>query len=161
MGPDSPDCHIASHMSFGINRYRFPGWDLGYLKSQRSFMANLNWYQTTQWANFPTLGEIYSDTYQLIIKDDKYEIEFRIGDNRTLGLLFVSVKSTFDYAYQGELNYCLGQFNFNTHAMKFAEFALSHFIETQNWGVCPSFEAVDMFDGVPHTLGGDEIVREH
>jgi hypothetical protein len=54
----------------------------------------------------------------------------------------------------------MGQFHTNKGAKLFAQFALNHFIETETWSVCPSFEAVDYIDGDPHTLGGDEIVSE-
>jgi hypothetical protein len=121
----------------------------------------LQWDQTTQWANFPELGYIYTQTVT-VEDDDKYsyQVAFHVSDVlRRLGMLFVEVKTIHETDSQ-TLNYCLGEFNTNKGAMKFAQFALDNFIEHKNWAVCPSFKYVDWVGGDPYDLAGDEIVCE-
>ena len=116
----------------------------------------LTWDQTTQWASEPEIGSIYTQAIKVEIYDRIYNVEFHVGDGRTLGLLFCTVSSDDWYT----LHYCFGQFHRNEHAKKFAQFALEHFAETENWGIVPSFQPIDWIDGEPNTLGGDEIVSE-
>ena len=125
----------------------------------------LQWDQTTQWANFPELGYIYTRT--VTVEDDdqySYKVAFHVSDvSRRLGMLFVEVKTIYltDTTFNPPtLNYCLGEFNTNKGAMKFAQFALDNFIEHKNWAVCPSFKYVDWIDGDPYDLTGNEIVCE-
>ncbi len=59
-----------------------------------------------------------------------------------------------------ECNYYLGQFKTNGGAMKFAEFALKNFIETETWDVVGNFEPIDYIDGVPYFLDGTEVVSD-
>jgi hypothetical protein len=54
----------------------------------------------------------------------------------------------------------MGQFYTNEGAMKFAQFALDHFAETENWAVCGGFQYVDIIDGEYVTLDGEELVSE-
>jgi len=106
-------------------------------------------------------GYIYSVEGNFLTVDGyRYVVSFDVGDGRVLGLLFVTVLSVDPHGYSHTLNYCLGQFYNNQGAIKFAQFALNHFIETETWSVCPSFEPITYMDGNPHTLGGDEIVSE-
>jgi len=121
----------------------------------------LNWINGTQWANFPELGSIYTDSVRIYSIDEAYyDVRFSVEDGRRLGLLFVEVASHDCDGYAYTRSYCLGQFHKNDGAIKFAQFALNHFIETETWSVCPSFQAVDYIEGDPHTLAGDEIVSE-
>ena len=121
----------------------------------------LQWDQTTQWANFPELGYIYTQTVTVEDTDGySYQVAFHVSDvSRRLGMLFVEVKTIHETDSQ-TLNYCLGEFNTNKGAMKFAQFALDNFIEHKNWAVCPSFKYVDWVAGDPYDLAGDEIVCE-
>jgi hypothetical protein len=121
----------------------------------------LSWINGTQWDNFPELGSIYTHSVRIYSLDEGYyNVSFSVGDGRRMGLLFVEVESHDCDGYAHTLNYCLGQFYNNQGAIKFAQFALNHFIETETWSVCPSFEYVDYIDGEPYTLAGDEIVSE-
>ncbi len=121
----------------------------------------LTWNNGTQWDSFPELGQIYSDSVKIHRLDEGYfRVSFYVGEGRRIGMLFVEVESHDCDGYSHTLHYCLGQFYKNEGAMKFAKFALEHFIETETWSVCPSFEAIEYIDGEPHTLGGDEIVSE-
>jgi hypothetical protein len=122
----------------------------------------LNWVNGTQWENFPELGSIYTDQVSFHTVDNhyRYNLSFFVNDGRQLGLLFVDLESQDCDGYSENRRYCLGQFYTNTGAIKFAKFALAHFIETETWSVCPSFQYVDMIDGDPFTLAGDEIVSE-
>lgn len=122
---------------------------------------NLNWVNGTQWENFPEIGSIYSEEVTFYTVDGyRYNVSFLVNDGRQLGLLFVDVEQEDPQGYSQTLRYCLGQFYNNPGAIKFAKFALDHFIETETWSVCPSFQYVDMIDGEPFTLAGDEIVSE-
>jgi hypothetical protein len=104
-------------------------------------------------------GYIYTQEVTFYTVDNyRYVVSFNVDDGRRLGLLFATVEQKDPQGYSHTLNYCLGQFYNNQGAIKFAQFALNHFIETETWSVCPSFECVDYIDGDPHTLGGDEIV---
>jgi hypothetical protein len=121
----------------------------------------LDWQNGTQWANFPELGDIYTDEVTFYTVDGyRYDVSFDVGSGRRLGVLFVTVDQQDPHGYNQTMHYCLGQFYNNQGAMLFAQFALNHFIETETWSVCPSFQAVDYIEGEPHTLGGDEIVSE-
>jgi hypothetical protein len=121
----------------------------------------LNWQNGTQWSQFPELGSIYSDQVTFYTVDGyRYNVSFLVNDGRQLGLLFVDVEQEDPQGFNQTLRYSLGQFYSNDGAIKFAQFALDHFIETETWSVCPSFQYVDMIDGEPYTLAGDEIVSE-
>lgn len=121
----------------------------------------LEWENGTQWANPPELGSIYTQSYKVLSDyEGHYNLSFTVCDGRRIGLLFVTVESYDCDGYAHSRDYCLGQFHTNAGAIKFAQFAFEHFIETETWSVCPSFEAVDYIDGDPHTLAGDEIVSE-
>jgi hypothetical protein len=121
----------------------------------------LNWQNGTQWSQFPELGSIYSDQVTFYTVDGyRYNVSFLVNDGRQLGLLFVDVEQEDPQGYNQTLRYSLGQFYSNDGAIKFAQFALDHFIDTETWSVCPSFQYVDMIDGDPFTLAGDEIVSE-
>jgi hypothetical protein len=122
----------------------------------------LQWENGTQWENFPELGSIHSHEVAFFTVDNtyQYKVSFRVNDGRQLGLLFVDIKSQDCDGYGENRRYCLGQFYTNTGAIKFAQFALEHFYSAENWAVCPSFQYVDMIDGDPFTLAGDEIVSE-
>jgi hypothetical protein len=120
----------------------------------------LEW-SATRGDTIPELGYIYTDEVTFYTVDGyRYDVSFHVGDGRRLGVLFVTVDQQDPQGYNQTMHYCLGQFYNNQGAIKFAKFALNHFIDTETWSVCPSFEAVDYIDGEPHTLGGDEIVSE-
>ena len=122
----------------------------------------LNWEAYSSWP--PTddeIGGIYTDYVHFhAIGGYKFEVSFRIGEGRQLGLLFAVVIMTNDQGDDNRMHYCMGQFHKNSGAKLFAQFAMNHFIETESWSVCPSFEPVDYIDGEPCTLGGDEILSE-
>jgi hypothetical protein len=122
----------------------------------------LQWENGSRWDSFPELGTIYTDQVSFHTVDNhyQYKVSFLVNDGRQLGLLFVDIESQDCDGYGETRRYCLGQFYTNTGAIKFAQFALDHFIETETWSVCPSFQYVDMIDGDPFTLAGDEIVSE-
>ena len=122
---------------------------------------NLVWDAYWSFDGMPELGGIYSNcvrVYQL--EDWQFEVSFRMGEGRTLGVLFCQVVSSQAGKFVGKLQYSFGQFYTNEGAIKFAKFALANFIETEKWDVCPSFCAIDYIDGEPYTLTGDEIVSE-
>jgi hypothetical protein len=126
-----------------------------------SAAATLQWENGTQWENFPELGSIYTQEYKVSNDDEGfYRVSFTVEDGRRTGLLFVDVESHDCDGYAHTTHYCLGQFHTNQGAIKFAQFAFEHFIETETWSVCPSFEPVDYIDGEPYTLRGEEIVSE-
>lgn len=122
----------------------------------------LQWESYSQWGVKPDeIGGIYSKDVKFYTCDGyRYCISFRVGEWRTLGILFVEVKQKDPNGYTSTLNYSLGQFHNNAGAIKFAQFALHHFIETETWSVCPSFQAVEYIGSDPYTLAGDEIVSE-
>ena len=122
----------------------------------------LTWESYSQWAPADNeIGGIYSNyVHFYAVGDVKFEVGFRVGEGRQLGLLFVTVVMSESGQFVNKIHYCLGQFYRNNGAKLFAQFALSHFIETETWSVCPSFQAVDYIDGDPYTLAGDEIVSE-
>ena len=121
----------------------------------------LNWINGSRWDSFPELGTIYTDQVTFYTVDGyRYSVSFLVNDGRQLGLLFVDVEQTDCDGYSQTLRYSLGQFYNNDGAIKFSKFALAHFIETETWSVCPGFQYVDMIDGEPYTLAGDEIVSE-
>lgn len=106
-------------------------------------------------------GGIYTQKIKIYaVGDYIFEVEFRVGEHRTLGILFCKVTTIDNYNNVSELNYSFGEFMTNKGAKLFSQFALNHFIETENWAVCPCFEPVDYFDGDPFTLAGDEIVSD-
>jgi hypothetical protein len=122
----------------------------------------LSWDSYSSWApNDNEVGGIYTDSVHFDTVDDyHFAVSFRVGEGRQLGLLFAEVVMVYPNRIDtGKLHYCMGQFHTNKGAKLFAQFALNHFIETETWSVCPSFEAVDYIDGDPHTLAG-EIVSE-
>jgi hypothetical protein len=122
---------------------------------------NLSWDCYSSWMpKDDEIGGIYTDSVHFDTVDDyHFAVSFRIGEGRQLGLLFAEVVMIYPNRIDtSKLHYCMGQFNTNKGAKLFAQFALNHFIETETWSVCPSFECVDYIDGDPHTLGGDEIV---
>ncbi len=123
----------------------------------------LSWDCYYQWAPKDNdLGGIYTDSVHFDTVDDyHFAVSFRVGEGRQLGLLFAEVVMVYPNRIDtSKLHYCMGQFYNNQGAIKFSQFALNHFIETETWSVCPSFQAVDYTDGEPHTLAGDEIVSE-
>lgn len=118
----------------------------------------LNWQQLGN--RNQALGNIYTQDVVIRTLDDcSYTVSFDVGDGRQLGLLFVKVKFQEGH-YINTLNYCLGQFRMNKGAKLFAQFALSNFVNTETWDVCPSFEPIDWIDGFPHALDGTEIVSD-
>ena len=122
---------------------------------------NLSWDCYSQWGE-PELGGIYTDCVHFDTVDDyHFAVSFRVGDGRQLGLLFAEVVMIYPNRIDtSKLHYCMGQFNTNNGAKLFAQFALNHFIETETWSVCPSFECVDYIDGDPYGQTGDEIVSD-
>jgi hypothetical protein len=123
--------------------------------------TELSWDAYWQWDGEPELGGIYTDTVSIWTEDKyRFDLSFRVGEGRTHGILFGEVVTTNPQFEMTKLHYCFGQFYTNNGAKLFAQFALNHFIETETWSVCPSFEAVDYIDGDPFTLSGDEIVSE-
>ena len=106
-------------------------------------------------------GGIYTQKVKIYaVGDYTFEVEFRVGEYRTLGILFCKVTTIDNYNNVSELNYSFGEFMTNKGAKLFAQFALNRFIESEKWDVCPSFQAVDYINGDPYTLAGDEIVSE-
>lgn len=121
---------------------------------------NLSWDCYSQWGE-PELGGIYTDTVNFYaVGDYQFAVSFRVGDGRTLGILFCEVVITEPDRYITKRHYAFGQFRTNNGAKLFAQFALNNFIETENWAVCPSFEPLDYIDGTPYTISGDEIVSD-
>ena len=122
----------------------------------------LSWDCYSSWMPKDTeIGGIYSNYVHFhAVGDYKFEVSFRIGEGRQLGLLFCEVNVTEPDSYVTKRHYCFGQFHTNKGAKLFAQFALNHFIETETWSVCPSFECVDYIDGEPYNLSGEEIVSE-
>ena len=122
----------------------------------------LSWDCYSQWMpKDDEIGGIYTDYVHFwAVGNYKFEVAFRVGEGRTLGILFAEVNVTDPEFYTHKRHYAFGQFHTNKGAKLFAQFALNHFIETETWSVCPSFECVDYLNGDPHTLGGDEIVSE-
>ena len=132
----------------------------GVLTSMESTTV-LTWRSYGSDSNEPKLGGIYSDTVRIHTDYDQYsfKVSFRLGEKgRDLGILFCTVKTYEDNNFVGEMNYCAGEFRTNEGAKLFSQFALNHFIETETWAVCPSFEPVDYIDGTPYFLNGDEVV---
>jgi hypothetical protein len=123
----------------------------------------LNWEAYSTWPPADDdIGGIYTDCVHFYaVGGYKFEVSFRIGEGRQQGLLFCEVVMVYPNRIDtNKLHYCMGQFYKNSGAKLFAQFALNHFIETETWSVCPSFQPVDYIDGEPCTLGGDEIVSE-
>jgi hypothetical protein len=122
---------------------------------------NVTWDAYWSYSGMPELGGIYSDSVRIETPDGYiFDVQFRVGDHRVLGILFVKVTVTDPNGYCDHRHYSLGQFYTNAGAIKFSKFALGNFIETEKWDVCPSFQYVDYIDGEPFTLAGDEIVSE-
>lgn len=122
---------------------------------------DLSWDAYWSYADQPELGGIYTDCVHFdALGDYHFAVAFRVGEGRTLGLLFCEVVIIEPDRYVTKRHYCFGQFHTNKGAKLFSQFALNHFIETETWSVCPAFEPVEYIDGDPHTLGGDEIVSE-
>jgi hypothetical protein len=122
----------------------------------------LNWEAYSSWPPADDdIGGIYTDCVHFdAIGGYHFAVSFRIGQGRQLGLLFAEVVTTNTQGDYSKLHYCMGQFYKNSGAKLFAQFALNHFIDTETWSVCPSFQAVDYIDGEPYTLGGEEIISE-
>ena len=122
----------------------------------------LQWDQTTQWNNFPELGSIYSQEVVIYaIGNVTFIVSFQVSDvSSRLGFLFAEVKMIDENKNQTEMHYCFGQFHTNLGAMKFAQFALNHFIEWENWSVCPNFTPIEWINGDPIDLAGNEICIE-
>lgn len=123
---------------------------------------NLSWDCYSQWMpKDDEIGGIYTDYVHFdALGDYHFAVSFRVGEGRTLGILFCEVTITEPDKYITKRHYAFGQFHTNKGAKLFAQFALNHFIETETWSVCPSFECVDYLNGDPYTLAGDEIVSE-
>ena len=121
----------------------------------------LQWDQTTQWDNFPELGSIYSQEIVIhAIGDVTFIVSFNVSDVSTrIGFLFAEVKMI-EFGIDNAMHYCFGQFHTNLGAMKFAQFALNHFIEWENWGVCPNFTPIEWINGDPIDLAGNEVCIE-
>ena len=135
--------------------------DLTVLKPEyRASVVTLAWNLLRNYEQ--TVGGIYSNTIKTSFRDGYvYEVSFTVGEGRELGLLFAKVVQTPSrYSSSYELNYCFGEFRTNIGAIKFAEFALKNFIETETWDVVGNFEPVDYIDGVPHHLDGTEVVSD-
>ena len=121
----------------------------------------LSWDAYWQWDGEPEIGGIYTDTVSFYTDDNyKFTVSFRIGEGRTLGLLFAEVITVNPQFETQTMHYCLGQFYRNSGAKVFTQFALDHFMQTETWSACPSFNCVDYIDGDPFTLSGDEIVSD-
>jgi hypothetical protein len=133
--------------------------DLTVLKPEyRASVVTLAWNLLGNYEQ--TVGGIYSNTIKTFFWDEYvYEVSFTVGEGRELGILFVKVEMT-SGAPTNERNYYLGQFKTNEGAIKFAEFALKNFIETETWDVVGSFQPVDYIDGVPYFLDGTEVVSD-
>ena len=107
------------------------------------------------------IGGIYTDCIHFdAVGDYHFAVAFRVGQGRQLGILFCEVVITTPEKWIEKRHYAFGQFNNNLGAKLFSQFALNHFVETENWAVCPSFEPVEYDDGDPFTLTGDEIVSD-
>jgi hypothetical protein len=121
----------------------------------------LSWDAYWQWAGEPEIGGIYTDTVSFHTEDNyKFTVSFRVGEGRTLGILFAEVVTVNPQFEMQKMHYCLGQFYKNSGAKVFAQFALDNFMQTESWSVCPSFQCVDYIDGDPFTLYGDEIISD-
>jgi len=118
----------------------------------------LQWDQSTQWDNFPQLGSIYSQEVMInAIGDVTFIVSFHVSDvSSRLGFLFSEVKMI-ENGNESVMHYCFGQFHTNLGAMKFAQFSLNHFIEWEDWAVCPNFTPVDWINGDPIDLAGNEV----
>lgn len=127
---------------------------------------SLSWNTDSQWSNIPEIGGVYTDTVHINVNDlhdvgnYTFDVTFRIGEGRQLGLLFVDVVLTDIDFFKSNVTYCMGQFNNNKGAKLFAQFVLNHFVETETWEVCPSFEPVVYINGDPFALDGVEIVSD-
>ena len=122
----------------------------------------LEWNSYSQFAPDATPcrhGGIYTQKVKIYaVGDYTFEVEFKVGEWRTLGILFAKVTTIDNYNNVSELNYSFGEFRTDEGAMLFAQFALNRFIESERWDVCPSFQAIEYINGDPYTLSGDEIV---
>lgn len=123
--------------------------------------CKLSWDAYWQWDGEPEIGGIYTDTVSFYTDDNyKFTVSFRVGEGRTLGLLFAEVVTTNPQFEMSKMHYCLGQFYRNSGAKVFAQFAFDHFMQTETWSACPSFNCVDYINGDPFTLSGEEIVSD-
>lgn len=120
----------------------------------------LQWDSYSQFApDDDDIGGIYTQNVKFCaVGDYIFEVSFRVGQGRQLGILFCEVVITTPEKWVEKRHYAFGEFMTNKGAKLFAQFALNRFIESEKWDVCPSFEPVDYIDGDPYTLGGDEIV---
>ena len=125
-------------------------------------MANYQLHWDAYFNSEPELGGIYTDCVHFdALGDYHFAVSFRVGDDRQLGLLFCEVSITEPDEYLTKRHYCFGQFHTNEGAKLFAQFALNHFIETETWAVCPSFQPIEYNDGFPfEIISGDEIISE-
>ena len=121
----------------------------------------LSWDHSTPWDRPPELGGVYTQVVTIhAVGDYTYKVSFQVSDRiLTIGALFCCVESIDSSGYHQTLHYFMGDFNSNLGAMKFAQFALEHFIEWENWSVCGSFEPFDWIKGDPISImTGEEIV---
>ena len=131
-------------------------------QSQPRTMANYQLYWDSYGNHEPELGGIYTECVHFnAIGGYHVAVSFRVGDDRCLGLLFAVVYITEPVDGVERRHYCFGQFHTNKGAKLFAQFALNHFIETETWAVCPSFQPIEYDDGIPiDIISGDEIISE-
>lgn len=124
----------------------------------------LEWDASWQYDGMPELGGIYTQPVKVELDGYIYTLEFRVGDGRTIGILFVSVGITYPVSEwefpETQSNYSLGQFRTNEGAIKFAQFAFNNFRQETKWDVCPSFQPLDYIQGVPYTYDDQEIVSD-
>ena len=116
---------------------------------------------STPWDRPPELGGVYTQVVTIhAVGDYTYKVSFQVSDRiLTIGALFCCVESIDSSGYHQVLHYFMGDFNSNLGAMKFAQFALEHFIEWENWSVCGAFEPFDWIKGDPISImTGEEIV---
>ena len=121
----------------------------------------LEWNHSTPWNKPPELGGVYSQTVTIhAVGETTFKISFQVSDTiLTLGALFCTVEQFNSQGDHGVLHYFMGDFYSNLGAMKFAQFALEHFIEWENWSVCGSFEPMEWINGSPTSImTGEEIV---
>ena len=121
----------------------------------------LIWSHSTPWERPPELGGVYTQVVTIhAVGDYTYKVSFQVSDRiHTIGALFCCVDSIDSSGYHQTLHYFMGDFFSNLGAMKFAQFALQHFIEWENWSVCGCFEPFDWIEGDPISImTGEEIV---
>ncbi len=106
------------------------------------------------------IGGIYTEYVHFdAVGDYHFAVSFRVGEGMQRGFLFCELVITTPEKWVEKRHYAFGQFYTNLGAKLFSQFALNHFIETENWEVCPSFEPVEYKDGYAFTLDGDILVN--